>query len=316
MYSRQSPKKEREQLKARIARKFSKPEREVGAYLDALLSAAKRFEIVRFFRILFKGISSMNRARKVAKKNFVKPDRLDLPELKPIAPPAPKIAIYTCNIGNYDDVVPPLYLPENCDYYVISDKKPNFGDFDDFTYIDSTKYTQGLSGIQASRYIKMHPHVLFKEYEYSLYTDGNIRLISDPTPLIQRIGNYGIALHQHFLRCCLYDEAKVCLIYKRGQSDIINTQIAKYENQGMPQHFGLFETGILLRKHNEKRCIELMENWWEEFMSFPSRDQLSLLYICWKNGIKYSDIGILGNNLRENPLFFLDELHKGQGFLE
>ncbi len=304
-----------EQLNGEIARELLKPEHRTGAFLYALFSAAKRFKALRFFKILLKGISSMYRAKKVAGYNFAKPDKQDLPKLKPIVPPAPKIAVYTCNIGDYDNLMPPLYLPENCDYYVVSDEKSDFAGFDNFTYIDSSKYTQGLNGNLASRYIKMHPNVLFSEYEYSIFMDGNIRLISDPTPLIQTIGSQGIALHRHMIRCCLYDEAKVCLIYKRGQTDILRKQTADYEKQGMPRHFGLFEMGILLRKHNEKRCIELMGNWWDEFSNYPSRDQMSFPYILWKNGIKYDDIGILGNNLRLNPIFHLNELHKGQGFL-
>ena len=75
-----------------------------------------------FLRYYLKAFQAFIKQKKVARENFVEPDKLDLPELKPIAPPAPKIAIYTCNIGDYDDVIPPLYLPENCDYYVVSDK--------------------------------------------------------------------------------------------------------------------------------------------------------------------------------------------------
>ena len=35
----------------------------------------------------------------------------------------------------------------------------------------------------------------------------------------------------------------------------------------MPHRFGLFEIGIIVRKHNERECLELMEKWWEEFIS-------------------------------------------------
>ena len=42
----------------------------------------------------------------------------------------------------------------------------------------------------------------------------------------------------------------------------------------------------MVRKHNKKDCIELMEKWWNEINNYSHRDQLSFNYIVWKLGIK------------------------------
>jgi hypothetical protein len=39
----------------------------------------------------------------------------------------------------------------------------------------------------------------------------------------------------------------------------------------------------MLRKHNDKDCIRLMEDWSNEVMNGSHRDQLSFNYCCWKN---------------------------------
>lgn len=68
----------------------------------------------------------------------------------------------------------------------------------------------------------------------------------------------------------------------------------------------MFECNVIVRE-NCLKCNEIMNAWWEEFRRFPKRDQISFPYILWKKGISQEDIGILGENIRENPYFRLVE---------
>ena len=34
-----------------------------------------------------------------------------------------RIAIYTCITGGYDSVIEPLFIPDNCDYYLVTDRE-------------------------------------------------------------------------------------------------------------------------------------------------------------------------------------------------
>ena len=34
-------------------------------------------------------------------------------------------------------------------------------------------------------------------------------------------------------------------------------------DSGYPEDNGLITGGVILRKHNEKDCIEVMEDWWK-----------------------------------------------------
>ena len=80
------------------------------------------------------------------------------------------------------------------------------------------------------------------------------------------------------------------MISRGHDKDIITKQISDYRNKGY-QDQGLYETGILMRKNNEK-VIAFNMLWWSEINSKSVRDQLSFSYIKWKlkevkiNGIK------------------------------
>ena len=57
---------------------------------------------------------------------------------------------------------------------------------------DRLKY---LSPVKQQRYIKTHPHEFFKEYDYSIWIDGNMEILSDPASLIDK--NYIIEIPRH-----------------------------------------------------------------------------------------------------------------------
>ncbi len=79
--------------------------------------------------------------------------------------------------------------------------------------------------------------------------------------------------------------------------DVYN-QMSAYMREGMPCEYGLPEMGIIAREHNNPICIKIMEEWWDEFIRTKSqRDQLSFMYVIWKNGLKLSDLYLLGEDM-------------------
>ena len=58
----------------------------------------------------------------------------------------------------------------------------------------------------------------------------------------------------------------------------------------MPHNYGLLETCVIARKHNLDICKKVMNDWWNEFMHTPRRDQLSLTYVLYKNGITVDEV--------------------------
>ena len=157
-----------------------------------------------------------------------------------------------------------------------------------------------------NRYIKLHPFEFFPEYDYVLYIDGNIEVSSDVSGLVNLLGEYGIAMHEHFQRQSVYSEAESLIILKKGNKDKIIKQIKKYENDGFPEDYGLAEATIILSNSKSEIAREIFELWWDELLITDSkRDQLAFPYIMWKNGYDINKVTTLGGNLRLSGKFFM-----------
>ena len=208
-----------------------------------------------------------------------------------------KIIVYTCILNDYDTLYSPLLETENTSYVVFSDNK---------NITQKTNLWECNNNYTLiNRYIKMHPHELFPNFDFALYIDGCLRVISDLTSLLENINdNTGLAMHLHSRRKDIYEEAKACLKLALGNKYAIKQLIDKYNQEGFPHHYGLFEAGIIAIDLKNFRSKIIMDNWWSNFVaSKTERDQLVFTYVLWKLNYKSSDIGILGDDLDNNHKF-------------
>lgn len=215
-----------------------------------------------------------------------------------------RIAVYTSVFGNYDSIYEPLFVADNCDFHIITDreisassvwKKVNTNIFEDLI--------RDMSNIEKNRFFKINPHLIFSDYELSIYIDGNVQVISDLTEFIYKIGKSGIALHKHRERDCVYEEAREVLLLNRDSNSNILEHIQHIANTRMPKQNGLFECNIIVREHNNDICKTIMNRWWKEFREHSNRDQISFAHSLYLSNIDFSDIGILGDNVYENYAF-------------
>lgn len=212
-----------------------------------------------------------------------------------------KIAVYTCIIGSYDIPIDPVYISKRCDYYIITDQDiPNNSVW---KKIDINKFKiNNLNNNEINRFIKLHPHLIFQEYNYSIYLDGNVKIISDLSPMVSQLGKKSIGLHIHSFRNCAYKEGKSFKFNKRLNSfyPIVKKQLEQYKKEGFPSEYSLYENTIIVRNHSRKDCILIMETWWEQLKKYSFRDQISLPYVIWKLNMKEEVFiyGILKKNYR------------------
>ena len=210
-----------------------------------------------------------------------------------------RIAVYTCIFGNYDQVQEPLMQPDNIDYYIITDKKLKSTSIWK-SVTPKVAFDRALSNVEKNRFYKMHPDLVFQDYDYSIYIDGNVKVISDLTPYIYKLKSSGIGMHRHSQRCCAYDELDALLIaYKAKRKDVNKYQCYLKEN-GFPRNYGLLECNVIVREHHNSICKTIMEQWWEQFEQGLKRDQVSLPYVLYKNNIEVENIAVLGTNVYDN----------------
>ena len=216
-----------------------------------------------------------------------------------------RVAVYTCIAGLKEIIPDPLFVSDSCDYFVFTDNEIASNSIWKKKDIKKMKFPCNNAN-EINRYVKLHPHELFPEYEYSMYVDGNICIVSDVVPMINQMNEEEfLALHKHDRRTCAYKEAAAFYHIPRLKkfAKQAKVQMEEYRRQGFPEEFGLFENPIIIRHHNDKECIRLMELWWKQLVMFSMRDQISLPYAIWKLDIPSSRIHILGKDVRRNPRF-------------
>ena len=193
-----------------------------------------------------------------------------------------KNVIYTCVTGGYDKIERPNFISEGFDYVCYTDDHNLKSDIWEIRQIPEKLLYLGNAKI--NRYIKLHPHELFPEYDLSIYIDGNVDLKADINEFIEdRCSDGDVFFYKHPYRDCIYDEMDAVVSGGQENKEIVNAIRARYEKEGFPKHFGLSQNNIIIRRHNEKNCMRLMTLWWNEVFYNSYRDQLSLFYVIWKN---------------------------------
>lgn len=217
-----------------------------------------------------------------------------------------KIAVYTCVVGGYDEVTDPVVINENIDYFIFSDHPIQSEVWKQRNIPENVLELDNNTLI--NRYLKFHPKELFSEYDFVMYIDGNVQVISDITPLLKYTNNrLGVAFHAHSYRNSIYDEVDVLTkVYKRGNPEKLAKQIDGYRKEGFPDKYGLPEATIIITDLSNNSATIFFNFWWKEFLNSGSfRDQISLPYVLWKSGVSIKEITLLGNNLRFSSKFLV-----------
>ena len=278
-----------------------------------LINNSKEYKIGRFileskdnfvhFRIkeIFKSISRKIKGQKIKSVQSSNINNVTISDYSPNYFSDKRIAIYTSVFGGYDNLLEPLFIPDNCDFFAITDLE--ISKDSKWKKIDILPEMKNMNNIEKNRYVKINPHKVFKNYDFSIYIDGNIQVVSDLTEYINLLNEYGFATHMHHQRTCVYDELMAIEKSKKDTKENIKKHKKLLEETNMPKNYGLLQCNVLVREHNNPKCIKIMEEWWNEFSNFSKRDQISLPHVLFINNISPNKVGVLGKNVYSNPSF-------------
>jgi hypothetical protein len=199
-----------------------------------------------------------------------------------------RVAVYTCITEGYDTLSSPVIVDPRLEYFCFTDKPENLASPWSFMPINLPH----LNAKDKNRFIKMHPHEFFSDYDITVYIDGSIQVVGDIYPLIVAVLNLkeDIFVYKHPQRNCVFAEAAACAHYSHDWIWTIALQMRRYVIEGYPVDNGLFEAGVIIRK-NTAAVSSLMEMWWSEYCSGAKRDQLSLPVAAWRLGIPLGSLG-------------------------
>ncbi|MFK8012618.1 MAG: glycosyltransferase domain-containing protein [Marinicellaceae bacterium] len=212
-----------------------------------------------------------------------------------------KCVVYTTITKGYDVLKDPLYQNNNFDFVCFTDDQ----------YLESKSWTiktintPVLDQVRQARYLKLHPHLYFSDYRYSIWVDGSLSINGNMMKLLEEVvKNASLGIYAHAKRNCLYQAALNCIDKKKDEANIIEKQMEHYSNLGYPKNNGLVASGVLVRDHHDETVIDLMHYWWKQIANHSRRDQLSFNYVCWKKNFSYYAIPTRigdGRFFRRNP---------------
>ncbi|MFL9825891.1 glycosyltransferase [Rhodoplanes sp. SY1] len=139
-----------------------------------------------------------------------------------------------------------------------------------------------------ARMVKTLSHIFLQGYEASLWIDGSTKIRGNDFKHLfeEALTEHAIAVHSHFQRACIYDEARECIAQKKDRSEVIERQIRFYRDQRYPEGAGLVETAQVFRRHTEE-IARFNEAWWSLVRDYSVRDQLSFNFVSWQLDVKY-----------------------------
>lgn len=198
---------------------------------------------------------------------------------------SPKVVVYTCITGGYDNVLEPTFVTPGVDYICFTDDPTLKSKTWKFRPIPQE--LSGYSKVKQQRGVKILPHRYLPEYNVSIWVDGAVIVKGDINEYLKTLdmNQYSVFIPEHPSRKCIYKEKDACVkIGKIKGADIklAEEQMKRYRDDKFPENCGLVQTNIVIRRHNDAYSKELMEKWWSELSQYSHRDQLSFNYALWK----------------------------------
>ena len=220
-----------------------------------------------------------------------------------------KIAVYTTLFGDYDELKPiPAKYQHEADWILFTDH---------ITVAPGYRIIPialgPVTARKASRLYKIRPDLILGKYDYTIYLDASIIINRSPRLLVEKyLYDSDIAVLKHPDRDCIYEEMRTCLKIGIADPDLTDKQAKYYRATGYPEHNGLTENGVLIRRNTEA-VRNFSSSWWSLYSKYAERDQFSFMFIVWQTGIK---ITVIPNNIRDNSpeavREFIFKDHKGR----
>ncbi|MFA5217264.1 glycosyltransferase domain-containing protein [Sulfuricurvum sp.] len=142
---------------------------------------------------------------------------------------------------------------------------------------------------RACRYFKTMPDVELKDYDVSLWVDGNTAFYKDPAVVIDSEmngSNYKVYRHWNGIKD-IFLEGNRCIRLDKATEEEIIPQLKEYGKTAYSNSDTIAACTYIMRRHNNSEVVEFGRKWWEEILKFSARDQVSWDFLKWKMNLKF-----------------------------
>jgi len=134
----------------------------------------------------------------------------------------------------------------------------------------------GLHPNRAAKYPKFNPE-RYTTAPMSVWVDASFRVTSKMFAVDVLEQNHPIAQFAHPWRDCLFDEADASVGLPKYAGEPVREQAEYYRKFGHPEHWGLWATGVIARRHTLETS-RLGSRWGLEVNDWTFQDQISEPY--------------------------------------
>ena len=198
-----------------------------------------------------------------------------------------KVIVYSCLIGDYDNVTS-FKRQKGYDYILFTDQ--NIVNTNWTIYpIPKEVAKLKVSDIKKQRYMKIHPHKFFKNYDLSIYIDANYIIKGDLDDFLINTLNpidHIYICHLQFGRG-IHQALKTAIANKLDNQLLLNQTIDRYNKSKILRKQGIVNAGLIIRKHHKEDVIRLMDAWWEEIEKYSHVDNFAFNYAGYKTGVRF-----------------------------
>lgn len=220
-----------------------------------------------------------------------------------------KIIVYSVIVNGYDDVKTPKEYDPNVKYILFTDDENIKSDVWEVKPVDFLKNIKDLR--KKARYVKVNPHLILPDHDVSIWVDSCFEpRFTDTKKMLEDIGmdKNNMMAYKHPERNCIFDEANSVIHWKLDTPETVSRQMKRYYDMGFQKNYGLYETGFLIRKNNNK-VKNFNDTWWTEIKNNSGRDQLSHMFASWYSDVDTKPIEI-GTNMDNNNFLHKRVKHK------
>ena len=198
-----------------------------------------------------------------------------------------RVIVYSCLIGRYDNVTS-FTRQKGYDYILFTDQKIHNTNWSIYP-IPKEVAELRVSKIKKQRYMKIHPHKFFKNYDLSIYIDANYIIKGDLNDFLINTLNpidHIYICHLQFGRD-LRHAIRDAMDKKLDRYGVLNQTLNRYESLKILNKQGIVNAGLIIRKHHEEDVIRLMDKWWEEVKQYSHVDNFAFNYAGYMTGVRF-----------------------------
>jgi len=190
------------------------------------------------------------------------------------------VALVTSIFGDYDSLVDPPEQ-EGVDEYIAVVDRHHDGCSRWRQIVEPRPY---LHPRMAAKVAKCRPD-LYTDADVTVWIDGGARLLHEGA-IAWAVGHGGIiAQFVHPERDDISAEADTSFPLRKYEGQQIIEQAAHYKKQGLPDHWGLWACGFIVR-HTKSLGHRLGNYWLAEQLRWSWQDQISEPYLLWRNMLR------------------------------